>query len=72
MKYIVAPIISAESFIQANLLQARRKSVTGKVLLNENDLKNIPGTLEEKVIQIEGVIINESEAIEETNKQEWL
>ena len=69
MKYIIAPIDKAEGIINTS---ARRKSNDGRILLNENDLKKMPGTLEENTASIEGVIMNETEAIAETNKTEWL
>ena len=69
MKYIIAPISKTERYVNTS---ARRKSNDGRILLNENDLKKIPGTLEENAASIEGVIINETEAIAETNKSEWI
>ena len=69
MKYIIAPINMAEDIINTS---CRRKSNDGRILLNENDLKKMPGTLEENTASIEGVIMNETEAIAETNKTEWL
>ena len=69
MKYIIAPINKAEGIINTS---CRRKSNDGRILLNENDLKKMSGTLEENTASIEGVIMNETEAIAETNKIEWL
>jgi hypothetical protein len=52
--------------------QSRRKSKNGDVLLNENDIKSLPGsTLEERVNNINGQILNENEALELINQEEW-
>ena len=69
MKYIIAPINMVEDIINTS---SRIKSNDGRILLNENDLKKMPGTLEENAASIGGVIMNETEAIAETNKIEWL
>jgi len=70
MKYIVAPIIKASGNIICNP-DARRQSTEGKVLLNETDLKRMEGTLEERAAQIDGIILNENEALELINTEEW-
>ena len=53
--------------------QSRRKSKKGDVLLNENDIKSLPGsTLEERVNNINGQILNENEALELINQEDWI
>jgi len=71
MKYIIAHVVTLLGKTRCSL-DARRQSTDGRVLINENDLKNIPGTIEEKVISINGQLLSETEAIAETNKEEWL
>lgn len=53
--------------------QSRRKSKNGDVLLSENDIKSLPGsTLEERVNNINGQILNENEALELINQEDWI
>ena len=43
------------------------------MLLNENDIKSLPGsTLEERVNNINGQILNENEALELINQEDWI
>jgi len=69
MKYIVAYIEKAKGNVIC-CIEARRQS-GGKVLLNETDLKRMEGTIEERAAYIDGTILNESEAFELINSEEW-
>ncbi|HBG40436.1 MAG TPA: hypothetical protein DDW85_03345 [Porphyromonadaceae bacterium] len=65
MKYVVAQINKAAGNVVCSL-DARRKH-GDLVLLNENDLKRIDGTLEERAAIVWGKIINEKQAFELIN-----
>lgn len=69
MRYILADIEKARGHVVCNL-QARRHN-SSRVLLNENDLKRMTGTLEEKAAIIDGQILSESEAMQIINSKEW-
>lgn len=70
MKYVVCNIMAVAGLACAH---SRRKSKNGDVLLNENDIKSLPGsTLEERVNNIDGHILNENEALELINQEDWI
>ena len=52
-------------------LYARQKC-GARVMLNEKDLSSVPGEkIEEKVININGILLTENEAMAELNKGIW-
>lgn len=71
MKYIIADIERVNSLCGVDLY-ARHK-FGSKVMLNEKDLSSVPGdTIEEKVININGMLLTENEAVAELNKRSWI
>ena len=70
MKYVIADIERAMSLCGV-ALYARQKC-GARVMLNEKDLSSVPGeTIEEKVININGILLTENEAMAELNKGIW-
>lgn len=70
MKYVIADIERVMSLCGVDLY-ARNKCGT-KVMLNEKDLSSVPGeTIEEKVINIDGLLLTETEADAELYKGSW-
>ena len=71
MKYVIADIERVMSLCGVDLY-ARHKC-GAKVMLNEKDLSSVPGeTIEEKVININGLLLTENEAVAELNKKSWI
>lgn len=70
MKYVIAHIERAMSLCGVDLYA--RQKCGARVMLNEKDLSSVPGeTIEEKVININGILLTENEAMAELNKGIW-
>lgn len=70
MKYVIADIERAMSLCGVDLYA--RQKCGARVMLNEKDLSSIRGeTIEEKVININGILLTENEAMAELNKGIW-
>lgn len=70
MKYVIADIERAMSLCGVDLYT--RQKCGARVMLNEKDLSSVPGeTIEEKVININGILLTENEAMAELNKGIW-
>lgn len=71
MKYVIADIERAMSLCGVDLYA--RQKCGARVMLNEKDLSSVPGeTIEEKVININGLLLTENEAVAELNKKSWI
>ena len=71
MIYIIADteLVKQNSGID---IRGRRRSSTGKVMINDKDLSSVMAdTYEHKLSLIEGVEISEFDAINELNKEVW-
>ena len=70
MKYVKVNAMNVAGLV---CLPERRRSKQGEVLLNENDIKSLPGsTLQEIVNNIDGQLLNENEALELINQEDWI